>query len=105
MSLVAREIPLMPGTAQQFSITLAGVAYQLVVKWCDPAACWLLDILDQTGTAILLGVPLVTGANLLEQYQYLGIGGALVVQTDHDTNAVPTFDNLGVLGHLYYLSS
>jgi hypothetical protein len=41
------------------------------------------------------GVPLVTGVDLLAQYAYLGFIGSLVVQTDHDPDATPTYENLG----------
>ncbi len=99
------EIPLSP-TPQRFSITLAGVEYILTVKWnAAQDAGWTVDIADAFGAAILSGVPLVTGADLLAQYAYLNFGGQLVVQTDHDTDAVPTFDNLGETSHLFFVVS
>jgi hypothetical protein len=48
---------------------------------------------------------LVTGADLLEQFGYLDLGGAFIVQTDHDIDAVPTFANLGTAGRLYFVAS
>lgn len=97
------EIPLSP-TPQRFSITLTGVEYNLTVKWnAAPDAGWAVDIADAFGAAIVSGVPLVTGADLLAQYAYLNFGGQLVVQTDHDTDAVPTFENLGETSHLFFL--
>ncbi len=98
------EIPLSP-MPQQLSIALAGVTYNLNVYWCDPAQCWMLDIADSTETPILTGIPIVTGADLLEPYAYLNFGGQLQVQTDQDTFAVPTYDNLGVNGHLYFVTT
>ncbi|NTG86211.1 hypothetical protein G6L15_08635 [Agrobacterium rhizogenes] len=98
------EIPLSP-TPQTFSILLSGVSYQLTVRYADvPMGGWLLDIADQAGDDILCGAPLVTGHDLLEQYAYLGIGGQLLVQTDADQDAVPTFDNLGVESHLFFVT-
>jgi hypothetical protein len=38
----------------------------------------------------------------LQQYQYLGFGVALLVATDGDLDAVPTYDNLGQQSHLYF---
>lgn len=98
------EIPLTP-QAQNFSITLAGVDYQMMVKWCDPGSEWVLDIFDGQGNALLRGVPLVTGADLLEQYAHMGFGGKLIVQTDSDIHAMPTYDNLGAASHLYFVVS
>ncbi len=97
------EIPL-SSAPQTFSIILAGISYQLTVRYADaPMGGWLLDIVDQDGNDILCGAPLVTGHDLLEQYAYLGIGGQLIVQTDADPDAVPTFDSLGVESHLFFL--
>jgi hypothetical protein len=98
------EVPLIPSQPQKLTISLAGVFYQLTVKWCQPAAAWILDIADALGNALVRGIPLITGTDLLAPYAYLGIGGHLVVQTDHDTLAVPTFDNLGDTGHLYFVT-
>jgi hypothetical protein len=96
------EVPLQAG-AQQFAIGLGTTLYEFTVTWCAPAACWILDIADSTGAAIVSGIPLITGADLLAQLAYLGIGGELIVQTDHDPDAVPTFANLGATGHLYFI--
>lgn len=102
MTLVT-EVPLSP-QPQTFKITLNNVFYQLTVTWCPPADAWTLDIADNAGAPLVSGIPLITGIDLLEQYEYLGIGGSLVCQTDHDTYAVPTFTNLGDTSHLYFLT-
>lgn len=99
------EVPL-TAASQTFRISLAGVTYQLTVIWRDAAnAGWVLDIADDNGAAIVQGIPLVTGADLLEQYAYLNFGGQLQVQTDHDVDAVPLFDNLGSSSHLYFIAA
>lgn len=74
------------------------------VKWNPPAGCWVADISDINNTPVLVGVPLVTGANLLEQFLHLGFSGKLIAQTDNAPDVVPTFTNLGTTGHLYYLT-
>lgn len=96
------DIPLSP-TPQVFTIQLVNTFYQLTVQWNRAAQAWVLDIADVNGIPILSGVALVTGVNLLEQFAYLVLGGQLIVQTDHDTFAVPTYANLGSTGHLYYV--
>lgn len=100
------EIPLTP-QPQSFNIVLAGITYGMVLKWNNDPACndWVLDIYDSSGDLIIGGIPLVTGVNLLEQYDYLNFGGALEVQTDHDTYAIPTFTNLGIDSHLYFITT
>lgn len=101
--MTAFEIPL-SSTPQKFDIQLAGVTYQMTLRWNVPSQVWVLDIADNNSVRILDGIPLVTGANLLGQYDYLGFGGALYAQTDHDINATPTFDNLGETSHLYFIT-
>lgn len=96
----AYEIPF-SSPPETFSITIAGIEYQLTATWCDPAQCWTLAIADSSGNPILSSIPIVTGADLLEQYDYLNLGFQLIVQTDSDPNAVPTFTNLGTTGHVY----
>lgn len=99
------EIPLQP-VAQKLSVSLRGIQYMLTIHWCVPATCWVMDLADANGALIIAGIPLVTGADLLEQFSYLDVGlGAVVVQTDHDQDAVPTFDNLGVTSHVYYITA
>ncbi|WP_436286583.1 phage baseplate plug family protein [Robbsia andropogonis] len=94
------EIPL-SSKPQTLTVSLGGTTYQLTVKWNAVSSCWVLDIADSTGAGIVSGIPMITGADLLGQYAYLGISGALYCQTDNDPSAVPTFSNLGTTGHLY----
>lgn len=97
------QIPLVVGTPQTFRITLSQVAYQLTLKYRNNMqAGWVLDIDDSLGNPLVYGIPLVTGCNLLAQYQYLGFGGGLYVQTLSNPDAVPTFENLGDDGLLYW---
>lgn len=126
------EIPT-SSSPQKFSITLAGIAYNLQLLYHDVNAgqftsnltnistalgldnvgtlvdpnnisSWILDISDQNNNPILVGIPLITGIDLLYQYQYLNFGGALVVSTDGDLSSVPTFGNLGTFGHLWFVT-
>lgn len=67
-------------------------------------ATWILYFSDANGDPILNGVPLVTGADLLAQYGYLGFEGALVVTKDDGSPEPPTWTDLGTIGHLFFLS-
>lgn len=100
-------IPLNAGTPQTFQIQLAGVNYQLTVKWNDSAdAGWVFDLADaDTNEPLLAGAPFVTGANLLANLNNLGIGGSFIVSTDGMPNAVPTYENLGVNSQLYFVTT
>jgi hypothetical protein len=94
------EIPLRPG-AQKFSVDFGTIYVMRLVYRDAEEAGWTLDILQQDEEPILCGIPLVTGADLLDQYAYLGFGVRLYVLTDGDPFAVPTYANLGTGAHLY----
>ena len=81
---------------QSFSISLAGAEYQLTLRWIDAdEGGWVLDLaLPDGGGDLVSGIPLVTGCDLLAPYEYLGIGGGLVVWAD-DNDLPPSVDNLG----------
>jgi hypothetical protein len=98
----AYEIPLV-AAPQTLSVTLAGTTYQLRLAWCKPAQAWTLYLAAADGTPLVNGVPLVTGANLLEPFAYMDFGGQLYVVTDHDADAQPTFASLGDRSHLLFV--
>lgn len=96
------KIPLV-NNPQSFLIELAGVTYQMTCKWNDAdEAGWVLDLADEGGNSIVANLALVTGVDILSGLEYLGIGGQLIVHTDGDDDAVPTFENLGVESNLYF---
>ena len=95
------EIPLTPA-AQSFSIQLGGQTYQIYMRWNKFSNIWVVDISNSLGNPLVQGIPLVTGANLLEPYPELKFGGALTVATDGDLTAVPTFQDLGISSHLIF---
>lgn len=96
------EIPL-SSQPQVFNIQLAGVTYWMTLRWNVIAECWMLDLADSSRTPLIQGIPLVTGVDLFGQYEYLKLGGWLIVQTDFDPSAVPTFENLGTQGRLFFV--
>lgn len=98
------KIPLSP-KPQRFTITLGGVDYRMTVSYKNvPEGGWVLDVATLEDAPIVSGIPLVTGANLLEQYAHLGIAGRLFVQTATDPDAVPTFANLGTESFLFWVT-
>ena len=96
------EIPL-TSQPQTFSVTFPnGAAYQMrLIYQFNDDDCWILDIADATGNLLVCGIPLVTGADLLAQYAYLGLGVKMFVTTDADISEPPHWWNLGVSSHLY----
>ncbi|HHT7529153.1 TPA: phage baseplate plug family protein [Raoultella planticola] len=91
------EIPLTADN-QQFSTILAGVTYQIRIIWREPY--WVMDIANSSGAQVVKGVPLVTGADLLAQYAYMGFGFRLAVICDVAGQDYPTQTDLGTGSHL-----
>lgn len=95
---------LVPNSPQneKFQIILSGLQYVLNFRWNKFSAAWILDVDDANENPLVAGVPVITGADLLAQLEYLGIGGQLIAQSDGITDAVPSATSFGVTGHLYY---
>lgn len=101
--VVGFEIPLIPGP-QKIAVSLGSLSAHLLLSYKDTdEGGWVLDILDSQDAPILTGLPLVIGADLLHQYGYLGFEGQLIVQSDTNPGEVPSFTNLGVTSHLYWV--
>jgi hypothetical protein len=106
MTLTNYQIPLI-NEPQIFEMNLAGVTYILTCKWNDqPDAGWILDIADELSNPIVANIPLITGADLLDGLEYLGLGGSLFVLTAGASPFdVPTLQNLGSDSNLYFQTS
>jgi hypothetical protein len=89
-------------TPQSFQIQFPnGVTYTLSFQYLFTAnPCWIVDISDANANSIACGIPLITGADLLAQLQYLGFDCSMFATTDGNPTAPPTFYNLGTAGHL-----
>lgn len=104
------EIPTQPNRPFSERVSLRGVSYTLFFSWNVVMNCWVVDVYDESGRIpVILGMPLVTGSDLLEQFGYLAIGAdaiwtVMTVGPDVSPDSVPTFDNLGVEGRLYMTS-
>lgn len=98
------EIPLSPAP-QTFVVTLSGADYRMTVQYRDAGgAGWVLDIADANGNSLVNGLPLVTGGDLLAQHRHLGFAGGLWVQGAANPDDVPTFDDLGVGSHVFWVT-
>lgn len=81
-------LPLTPSPNQTFQAVLsidgANRTLQFFIRWNDMAEYWTMKITDPITSMVLLdSIPMVTGddpvANLLEQYSYLKIGSAYLI--------------------------
>jgi hypothetical protein len=100
--MAIEKIPL-PSFPATFGIYLNSSLYTMRTYYNDSdEGGWVLDIGDANGAPLVCGIALVTNTDLLEQYEYLGIGGKLYVATPGDLLAPPTVDSLGVTSFLYF---
>ena len=99
------RIPLTPDP-QQFSITLGGVDYRILVTYKNVTeGGWVVDIADKNGINLVAGIPLVTGIDILGQHKHLGFKGNLTVESSDTSNPVPTFKNLGIATFLIWTTT
>jgi len=90
---------------QRFSIELNGTLYHLVNRW-NPMneGGWFIDVYDADEQPLIMNLPLVTGADLFGQHEYLGMPGALIVYTDGEESAEPTLENLGTESNVWLVT-
>ncbi|WP_443193608.1 phage baseplate plug family protein [Mycetohabitans sp. B46] len=67
-------------------------------------AGWILDIADASDSPLVNGIPLVMGVDLLEQHRHLGFTGSLWVQGAEHPDDVPTFEDLGLGTHVFWVT-
>ena len=94
------EIPLYQ-VNQAFTIQLNSIAYNFKFVWRDSdLGGWYLDIGYPDGRALINGIQLTIGNNLLTPYQHK-IKGVLFAATQEGDN--PTYANFGTLTKLYWI--
>lgn len=102
MSELILRIPL-EAVPQRFAIELSGVSLIMACRWNPELPAWTLDVYDgETSAPLAMGLPIVTGVDLLGQHRHLGIPGQLLVHVEGADEAAPTLDNLGSLADVYY---
>jgi len=85
------------------SVDLPGGTFGFRLAYADAAeGGWILDISDANGNRLVCGIPLVTGADLLKPFAYLGFGGRLFVVDVADPASPPGFNDLGTNARLYF---
>ncbi|EHL08971.1 hypothetical protein HMPREF0322_00394 [Desulfitobacterium hafniense DP7] len=94
-------IPLTTDPDQNFSVTIPidgkNRPFKLRVAYNRPGNVWLMSIYNgTTGALIIEGVPLVCGIDLFEQYRYLDLGSAIILNIGNTTMDNPDDTCLGV---------
>jgi len=104
-------IPLTNSPNQTFTTTLtvdsSNLTLTMFVRYNVIAEYWVLTIINTSTQAIILdSIPLITGvypaSNILEQYAYLQIGSAYIINTDNAVLDYPD-DSTNSLGSDFVL--
>lgn len=97
------KIPLttLPYSEQDFKLTLEGkrnINIKLKLRYNDLVGDWTATVIDnKTGQLLIDTLPLVTGVDLLGQFQYLDIGHAFIRQTTDTELMMPDHKTLGTI--------
>lgn len=102
-------VPLQSAPNQTFTVQLLVNAQPLTLNislsFSEMAGYWQMVVSDVNGSQLLACVPLITGwwpaANLLEQYQYLNIGSAFLLNTGNASVDYPDAGSLGLFSLLW----
>lgn len=96
-------LPLLP-RPQRLSVVLNNTTYRLRTRWLSTVGCWTLDISDRDNNLLIGSIALVRGADLLEQFGYVGIGGKLFAyNTQGPPDDPPGFTTLGNISQVVFV--
>lgn len=82
-----------------FDIDLGNSSFRMRLYWNKVMGAWIFDLMDSDGNPITQHQPLVTGVNILDQFNYKELGGIFVVYKD-----MPDKTNLGSVNNLYWIT-
>lgn len=88
------EIPL-NDFAEIFQIEIAGQNFTFKTRWNESLNRWILDIGRDEQTWIINNLAMVSGIDLLSQFDHLQLGFQLYVQVDGDSEAEMGESNIG----------
>ncbi|RZL29678.1 MAG: hypothetical protein EOP64_00300 [Sphingomonas sp.] len=72
-----------------FSIVLSGTRYGIEVRYNTRDARWRLSLYDAGGAAILLGLPMLTGRSITDQYRTYPVPPGVLAVIDTTGNDTP----------------
>lgn len=102
--MACKIIPLTSDPNQSLTITLPigeeNITLDLVVRFNTVANYWVMTVKDNDGITLIDSLPILPGeypaADILGQYQYLGIGSAFIVNASNTDLDIPNDISLGV---------
>jgi hypothetical protein len=97
-------VPLTTAPNQKLVVSLSvnGQSFDLLlsIHYNEIAGWWVVTIADAAGVVLLDSIPFVTGSepagNILGQFEYMGLGGATIINASQAANDYPNNTQLGV---------
>jgi hypothetical protein len=91
----AFDLPVQP-YPMIFGISVRDVSYGFRTQYREtPEGGWLMDLMDGNALPLARGIPLVSGLDLMYQFNHLNLGFALVTLC-LDGRTTPTYESLGI---------
>lgn len=102
---MAVKIPLRRLPSDIIGSTVEGIPLQFRNKWNDRDSSWHVDILTETGDAIVLGLKLLSNVNLTNRYvdERLPATGDFYSVFLGAAEARPTYESLGDSIQLWFI--
>jgi predicted Zn-dependent protease with MMP-like domain len=93
------QIPVDSSPNQEFDITVPvdgnNLQLHLSFTYNTIANYWVMSVADKNKNMLVMSIPLVTGTNLVGQYNHLALGSAFLVKTGDSALNYPDSDSLG----------
>lgn len=93
-----QQIPLDNSPNQNFNVTLdingQNVVLNLYLSYNEDHY-WTMQVRDRYKKPITDSIPLLSGQNLLQGLEYLGIGEAYLLKNSEINDEIPNVDNIG----------
>ena len=93
-----QRIPLDNSPNQNFNVTLSingkNTVLNLFLSY-NEGNYWTMQVRDRFKNPITDSIPLLSGQNLLQGLEYLGIGEAFLLRNSDMNEEIPNSDNLG----------
>jgi hypothetical protein len=100
------EIPLTNDPDQTLAVTVpiggVNINLRLRVRFNTQANYWWMTVADIKGNVLADAIPLLSGGDILGQFQYLGLGSAYVVNMGNSIMDSPDSTNLGTDFRLWW---
>lgn len=96
--MLINQIRLSSKPNQTWTVTISGekrnITFIITQSFNEQAGYWVLGIYDRANNPLVLNIPLLCGHDLLEQFQYLGIGSLCVANIGDASLENPDSSNI-----------